>query len=143
MQCIEPDFVLNFVAEKLQLICHKRCESVDTLTDGSKAFCSVVNSISSRNYCQKNLSGTDVGGCFFTTDVLFAGLKSHSVRRISVRINRNTDDSTRNIAFVGITSGKKCCVWPTESHWDTKSLGCTHNYVRAHCSGRFHDGECK
>ena len=57
----------------------KLCGIVESMGDGSKSFGAMVDSVHGGDVGKEGLSGTDVRGCFFSSDVLLSGLKSHSV----------------------------------------------------------------
>ena len=59
-------------------ISHEKIEKIAQFSDavcyGFQSLRSMINCVHSGHYSKKNLSRTDIAGCFFSTDMLLPGL---------------------------------------------------------------------
>lgn len=60
--------------------------------------------------CEQCLSSADVAGSFVTSNVLFAGLQSKSVRDIALSILRHTNKSTGQFALQAILATEELSI---------------------------------
>ena len=91
--------------------------------DAFQPFLTMVNGVKGGHDGHQCGRGANIGGCFFAFDVLFTHLQGHAVGGLSVDIFRQTDDTTRQLTFVGVFCGKKSSVGATESHGNAEALG--------------------
>ena len=78
MNGIEEMTGANSDAGMLQAFGSGARQSVYMVGYSADAIWAVVNSIHGGHYRQKRLSCTNIGGCFVSFDVLFAGLQGHA-----------------------------------------------------------------
>ena len=98
----------------------------------------MVDSVQRRQNGQQHLRRADVGGRFFTADVLLAGLQRHPERRAAGGIHRHPDDSARHLAFAGIPGGEERRMRPAVPHWNAEPLRGTDDDIGIHLTRRFH-----
>ena len=89
----------SFVNETTGLI-------VDVLCDGTDAVGTVVHRVHPRHNGQQHLRGADVRSGLVPTDVLFARLKRHAQRTVTMTVDRNTNDTAGHFAFVAFAEAK-------------------------------------
>jgi len=98
------------------------------------------------------LRRADVRRRFVTADVLLSGLKCKTVARLTLRVDRDTNEATRHFTFKLIRAGHESGVWSTKTEGNAKALAVsdanigtkltrsTENGKRENVGS--HDGEC-
>ena len=104
--------------------------------DRGKPVGAVIGGVHRGHHRQQDLGGADVGGGPVPADVLFAGLQGQSVRRRSVGVDGDADQSPGQLAGVGGVGGQVPGVRAAESHGHTETLGAAECHVRANLPRR-------
>ena len=140
VQGIEPDRVQHLEAGFLQFESQGGGESVGALGDFAEAFRSVVHTVRGGHHGKQNLRRADVGGRFFTADVLLAGLQRHAVGWFSLGVDRHADDAARKAAFEAVFGGEESRMRTSEAHRNAEALRGAHHDIGTHLTWRFqHD----
>ena len=82
----------------------------------------MVDSIHGSHVSEKSLSGTDVGGGLFTTNMLLTSLKSKTIGRLAMSILGYTNNSTWNTTLVLILACKESGMGTTIAKRNTETL---------------------
>src|SRR5664280_2449987 len=82
------------------------------------------------------LSSTNVGSSFFAAYMLFSCLQSHTQATVALGIYTYANNSSGNISFELIFSGKKCSMRTAKTHWYSKPLGGAYCNICTQFSGR-------
>src|SRR5699024_10515456 len=96
----------NGTAKLLQTLIHHLCQPVYALCTAAQSIWPVIDPVKSSNNAQQHLGRTDIGGCSFSTNVLFASLQSHSIHRVFIRILCYPNNTSRYFTFIFFSGSK-------------------------------------
>jgi len=136
LQRIEILLIYLVEAQFFEGFAQQGSPAVDAAGDGAQAFGTVVNGIHAGHDGEQYLGGTDIRSGFFAADVLFAGLQGHAVGGIALGINRNANQTARNLALELVFSGEKSGMRPAVTHGHAKTLCRTNHHIGAPAAGR-------
>ncbi len=111
------------VTQSVDALFQEYGNAVDAFCNGADAFRTVIYGIESCHCGQQCLSGTDVGSCLFTLDVLLAGLQCHAVAQLAILVFRPAYDTSRHVALVLVAGGEIGCRRTAVEHWCAEPLG--------------------
>jgi len=116
---------------------------VHALGDLLQAFRAVVHGVHRGDHRQQHLCGADVGGRFFTADVLLAGLQRQAVGLVALRIDGHAHQAARHAAFEFVAGGQVAGVRAAESQRYAEALTVTDHHVRAPFARWGQEGQCQ
>ena len=106
-------------------------EALHAARDSREAIRAVVHRVEASHHRQQHLGGADVAGGLIAADVLLAGLQGQAQGWLASRIPRHAHQAARDLAFVGLRSGKKGSVGTAKAQGHAKPLGTAHRDLHA------------
>ena len=119
----------KFITQFFESFSNSYCMSVGIERNAANSFSSVINGKEPGHCSQQRLSCTDIRRSTFTFDMLFAHLQRHTQRFVSQSVDRNADDTTRHITFVGIARCQIGCMRTAKAHRNTETLSRTNHDI--------------
>ena len=101
----------------------------------------MIHSVHAGYNRRQDLRGANVGGGFFTANVLLAGLQCQTVRGVAVHVHTHAHQAARHGAFEIVTARQVSRVRAAGTHGHAKSLGSAHHNVGVQFAGGCDQGE--
>ena len=133
---VKPLRIDNLKAKLLKSQCQDAGLTVNAQGDFFKTFWSVINRVHACHHCKQYLSCTNIRGGFFASNMLLSRLKSKTVGRIALRINRYTHQATRHASLKSVFCSKISSRWSAKTHGYTKALRTSNRNISAPLSWR-------
>src|SRR5579883_851662 len=113
---------LDLEADLFQPHFEKRRQGMNAFGNYFQTVRTMIDGIHRRNIGQQCLSSTNITRRFITTNMLFASLERHAIGRITIRVDRKTDNTPGHRTLVFIASSEESRMRTTIPHRYTEAL---------------------
>ena len=141
LKCVKILRILLLVAVCEQEFAHINGLGMNLLCNASYAFSSMINAIHTGHHSIERFCRTDIRGSFLALDMLLARLQCEAVSGFIVGIFRETNDATRQFAFILISGGHIACSRTTKAHRQAETLCRTANDISTPTARRLQESE--
>ena len=140
---VEPRIVHEFDARGVQCVRKAARSPMDPRRDRGQPFRPVVHRVQTGDDREQDLGGADVARRLLPTDVLLACLQREPQRAPALGVNRHANQAARQRTFVRVSARDVSGMRSPVSERNSEALRRTDDEVRAHCTRRLQQHQCK